>query len=321
MNELLNGFEELKKKSAQKARKCMYLTCEMPAIKSHVLQKNGILNQISYKGHIIERVSANSYNFEEKGIADFKKVGVNNAYCFHGFCNKHDTTIFAPIEFEKKLDLFSPLQQALFCYRGLCQEIRRKEMVLEWLSGHSFSINPLMYIELESHRKGTKKGIENLEYFKTGLENCFEKNAFDQFYFETIKIPRIELCISTPLNIEDEINEKTKDDVIPFVTSFINVFPRGNDSFVIVGYHKKYPCFWTDRFIKILKTGEKADIFKELSDLIALRLEFWAMSISLFDSIDKYELDKLKEVLMENILDHSSRLTTNLNLFKHLSAL
>ena len=317
MNELLYKFEELKKKSAQKTRSCMYQTCKMTAIKSHVLQKNGILNQIAYKGHIIERVSASSYKFGEKGIADFKKVGVNNAYCFHGFCLKHDTTIFAPIEFEKKLDLFSSLQQALFCYRGLCQEIRRKEIAVEWSEGLTYK-NPLEFILFETNRRNSKLGIDNLDFFKFELENAIMKNNFTNFYFETIEIPRIDLCISVPMNIEDKNNKKSSDNKIPFVTSFLNVFPKGDSSYIIIGYHNDYKCFWTDSFVNRIKNRTKAQIFKELSDLISIRLEFWAMSISLFESINKEEIEKLKKIIMENTFDHSSELKTDLNLFKHL---
>jgi hypothetical protein len=314
MYEFSNGFEEIKRQSARKTRKCMYRTCEMPSIKSHVLQKNGILNEISFKGHVIEGVMASSYNLSEKEIAEFKRTGVNNAYCFQGFCKNHDTSIFKPIESEKRLDINSSMHQALFCYRGLCQEIRRKEIVLEWLSSKVFNSNPFTFILSESY----KKGIKNLEHFKTALENSIKMNTVDQFYFETIKIPRIDLCISVSLNIEDKMNKKTKDDVIPFVTSFLNIFPKGSDSFVIVGYHKDYPCLWTDRFVKNMKTGDKLSIFKEISDLIVLRLEFWAMSISLFDSINKSDLEKSKEIMTENVTNHDAELSTNLNLFKHL---
>jgi len=318
MYEFSNEFEEIKRLSVRKTRKCMYRTCEMPSIKSHVLQKNGILNEISLKGHVIESVMANSYNHSEKEIADFKRIGVNNTYCFQGFCKNHDTAVFAPIEFEKKLDLNSLMHQALFCYRGLCQEIRRKEIVLEWLSSKVFNSNPWAFFFSVSHKKEIKKGIQNLEYYKIALENSIETNTFDQFYFETIKIPRIDLCISVSLNIEDKMNKKTKDDVIPFVTSFLNIFPKGCDSFVIVGYHKDYPCLWTDRFVKNMKTGNKPSIFKEISDLIVLRLEFWAMSISLFDSINKSDLEKSKEIMKENVTKHNFELSTDLNLFKHI---
>jgi hypothetical protein len=42
------------------------------------------------------------------------------------------------------------------------------------------------------------------------------------------------------------------------------------------------------------------------------------MSISLFDSINKSDLEKSKEIMTENVTNHDAELSTNLNLFKHL---
>ncbi len=316
---------EALRKSESKIRFCMFDNCQNRAIKSHVLQKNGILREISENNHLIELLPSNPFEMEEIGISDFKLVGINNVYTFQGFCKKHDAEIFKPIEKASNLEFENKNQQALFCYRGLCQEIRRKEKAIEMTIDLKNCLPKESVEILNCLIEGYFDGIKNLNYFKNELEKSILSDNYDLFYFETTKIPRIDLCISVPLNIsEPEIPsdydyEKWKrNKVLPFSTSFINVFPKGTNTIIIVGYHIKYPCEWTFNFIKRINNGTKKDVLKELSDLITLRLEFWAMSPSLFRMIDKKELDKYKSLFIENVLNHSPKLKTELNLFKNL---
>lgn len=309
---------EIKHRCEQKKRKCMFSYCEEFAIKSHVLQKNGILKEISFKNHLIERVSANPFEMDNKGIADFQKKGINNVYTFNGFCPKHDTELFKQIETDKALNLENPNQQLLFCYRGLCQEIRRKEIALEISLGlrHFF---PDFFLDFyDSIANGYEEGIKNLNFFKTQLEECIISGKSDKFYFETLIIEKIELCISVPLNVDVNDNESTLESKIPFVTSFLNVFPKGSCTYIIVGYHKDYPCKWTEKFVNKIKKSNNKEILKELSDLVTLRLEFWALSIPLYEKIDKLEIKKYQEFVMRNVFNHSENMTTDINLFKNV---
>lgn len=322
---MLKKFHEVRKKSERSRRTCMYKSCNEIAIKSHVLQKNGILNSISTNGHLIEHVPPNPFEMMEKGISDFKLIGLNKVYTFSGFCSKHDTDVFKPIETENKLDFCEPNQQALFCYRGLCQEIRRKEISKEWLNGmRDFFPKHNLYL-LDSLLDGYSFGIQNLNHFKSELEECIESDNYDSYYFETIKIPFIELCISVSLNVgdlklpKDNDYDKWKEKrEMPFATSFINVFPKGNISYVIIGYHKDYPCNWTKEFASRLKSISNEEIKKELSDLIVLRLEFWAMSKKLFETIDEKDIEEFKRLEIKNVFNHSPSMETKLNLFKKI---
>lgn len=316
-------FESIQQ-SEKKKRKCMFSSCQDYAIKSHVLQKNGILHEISVDNHLIERVSASLFEMEEKGISDFKRKGINNVYTFNGFCQKHDTELFKPIETERTLNLYSPDQQLLFCYRGLCQEIRRKEIALELLDDFKKIINKDFSHVVDSLIDGNRIGVKNLNYFKSELESSIDTGINDNFYFETLEIERIELCISVPLNVgEDEIpedgnyDEWKKNHKLPFVTSFLNVFPKGSSTYIIVGYHKEYPCNWTRKFINKLKCSTRDEILKELSDLVTLRLEFWALSIPLFEKIDKSELKRYHELIKENVWNHGEYMETDINLFRN----
>lgn len=315
---------EARRKSEKKERICMFDNCNQKTIKSHVLQKNGILREISEDNHLIQLIPANPFEMSEKGISDFKLVGINDAYTFQGFCANHDSNVFKLIETESTLNFFDKNQQALFCYRGLCQEIRRKEIATEWMVELRPLFPPPLLPIIDSLIDGLNDGIQNLKIFKTELEkNIISKNS-DSFYFETIKIPKIELCISVPLNIgelnipKDVSYKKWREEKQIMTTSFINIFPKNNESYVIVGFHKDYPCDWTINFIKKMKTENRKEILKELSDLVTLRLEFWSMSKSLFNQIPQKKINEYKLLFSQNAFNHSSKLETELNLFENI---
>jgi hypothetical protein len=311
---MFNEVLKSRKKSERKTRLCMFDNCQQEAIKSHVFQKNGILREISEKNHLIQLLPPNPYELTKKGIYDFKKVGVNDVYTFKGFCKEHDNDLFQPIESKSILDFTNANQQALFSYRGLCQEIRRKEIAIEGL----IDLLKLCPIEkahlMHQVLKGFEHGIENLSFFKREFEREIKSNKYSCFEFKTIKIPRIDLCISVPLNIKTSENE---DQNIPFSTSFVNVFPKDNYTYIISGFHKDFKCSWTKKFLLKMKSSRKDKIFKELSDLVTIRLEFWTMSPKLFKKISSEDIDEYKKLFLENLFNHDSRLRTKLNIFKN----
>ena len=77
------------------------------------------------------------------GIPSPRKVGVNNASVFPGFCGKHDKTLFKPIE-SKFLQLNRDTA-FLFSYRAIAYERFAKEAQFRGIAaqremdrGHSF---------------------------------------------------------------------------------------------------------------------------------------------------------------------------------------
>lgn len=292
----------------------MFNGCQEKAIKSHVLQKNGILREISDKNHLVQFLPPNPFESAEKGLFDFKEIGVNDVYTFKGFCKEHDNKIFEPIESKSELDFTEAKQQALFSYRGLCQEIRRKEISMEWLTD-LVKICPIETISLmQSSLNGYNHGIENLTFFKKELEKAIIVNDYSSFKYTTIKVPRIELCISVPLNIKSSNNDDLK---IPYSTSFLNIFPKNNSTYIIGGFHQDFKCSWTNQFLVKMRSSKKDKIFKELSDLVTMRLEFWAMSPNLFKKIPSQAIEAYKMLFAENVFNHDAILKTELNIFSN----
>lgn len=314
-------LQELWKKAKNKNRICLYGNCKEPAIKSHVLQKNGILREISTDNHLIELRPFVIHDPSEPSKNLFNKTGVNNVYTFKGFCSNHDSNIFKPIESQNELDFSNKKNQALFCYRGLCQELRKKELGKDYAEYILEGEFPKLHSRYKHAIKGLNYGIDCILFFKDLLEKSIESNDFSEFVFHTIEIPKIEICISASISVEDLKNPNSINLLtpkLPFVISFLNVIPFKNKSIVIGGYHKDYICHWTLKTLsKLGYSKKKKSVGKILSDLIVLRLEFWTMSIELYKSISESDLTKYRKTFSANAGNYSSKLNTKINLFRN----
>ncbi|MFV8391344.1 hypothetical protein [Flavobacterium sp. LB2P6] len=290
--EFIQIVESVKRNSKNKNRKCMHENCNENAIKSHVLQKNGILKEISVKNHLFQFNNVSSFQVDEKGKYELKRVGINDVYTFPGFCKNHDSKIFSPIENKGIIDIKTDLSICLFSYRTLCHEIRRKEIALDIANGIlETNYNIMLILYLTDFKNGLLNGIKNLTFFKQEFEKVINGQE-NNFVFKICEIPKIDICISGPLNIYDKENPLTethnkKLEVTnnPFTTSVLNIFPYKEKSFVMISQHKDYECNWTNNLFNMFKTGHQNLISKLISDLVSTRFEFWCISPSLKDSI------------------------------------
>jgi hypothetical protein len=65
---------------------------------------------------------------DDKGLFPFNKIGVNQASTFTGFCQRHDTELFRPLEMESFVT--SKEQLFLLAYRALSKEAYAKRFAL-----------------------------------------------------------------------------------------------------------------------------------------------------------------------------------------------
>lgn len=321
-NELKIKYQKLLRVAKDKTRLCMYPECNQKAIKSHVLQKNGILREISVQNHLFQFENTSVFQIEKKGIFELKSIGVNDAFTFPGFCKNHDSEVFKPIENDKFIDLNSTESIRLFSYRSICQEIRRKEIVLDMVQSMiNTDYNLNIIVLLYSFKKGLENGIKNLTFFKEELEKDNNRDS-SKFVFEIQEINKIDLCISGPINIDDDQNELSKINNTygskihqPFTTSIINLFPYKDKSYLLVAQHKDYPCRWSNLLLKNMRESEDANILKIISDLIAIRFEFWCISPILKERVD-HKINELFFTWENNISEFNFDASTDFNLFE-----
>ncbi len=320
MNQLdfMKIWDSAFKDSQRKQRSCMVDECNEIAIKSHTLQKNGILKQISDKNHLYQFSIVSAFQTSKKSPSELAKIGINDVYTFPGFCKRHDSSIFKSIE-KPDYDIKSSKSINLFSYRALCQEIRRKEIAIDFAqkiieTNYDIQLIVLLY----NYKIGLIKGLKNLYFFKKELEEDFKEDK-NKFIHKICELPRTEICISAPLNIYDSDNKLSHSDNFndyPFVTSFINIFPYEDKSFLMVTLCKDFYCNWTDNLFNKFQNTKSPNHLKLISDLITTRLEFWCMSPRLKNTLNQNKLKELSLVFNKEVLNFDKNIVTEFNLFE-----
>lgn len=93
-------------------------TCRGRIVKAHSLQRSGSLSSLAVNGHLYG-LDAKGMP-DERGIFPFTLIGLNRASTFTGFCERHDTQMFAPLETKP----FTATKEQLFllAYRAIAKE-------------------------------------------------------------------------------------------------------------------------------------------------------------------------------------------------------
>jgi hypothetical protein len=124
-----NIITQISKNLKDKKWNCLVDGCDEVAINSHLIQQNGLLNNITYDGHLVELKVIDANRWDDKKLPfEFGNVGIKQALSYKVFCNKHDTEIFKPIEDNNK-NFESYEAFLLFSYRAVGAEIRKKSIL------------------------------------------------------------------------------------------------------------------------------------------------------------------------------------------------
>ncbi|WP_084540049.1 YecA family protein [Azorhizobium doebereinerae] len=99
--------------------------CQGSVIKAHTVSKGPNLSKIAKNGHVMQYVASIPEMKKNGGKLIAKKLGINDASIFHGFCGGHDRDLFSCIENEE----FSgrPDQCLAVAYRTMSRELYGKD--------------------------------------------------------------------------------------------------------------------------------------------------------------------------------------------------
>jgi hypothetical protein len=245
------GYSKLLRRIKNK-RPCIYPECQSQSILfSHSIQRAGILEQISEKGHVCcPEVDAN------KGLI-IKKIGINEASTFPGYCKNHEL-LFAEIEHNKSITNDDYIKWQVF--RTICKEIVIKEIELndaiialnayndliakkfvtffkkeienEIIREYNLDIKKFKAEGLNFRQKGMNWGIDNLKkllrYYKTeylprSLNEIEDREDTSLFHFKIEVMERLPVVLAgignfhiddhgTKHNIKAILNVLTLDD-------------------------------------------------------------------------------------------------------------
>lgn len=318
MNEcaqIMQIVDNVQQKVLKESTTCMCPNCHKKAIKSHVLQKKGILAPISPNRHLYEFKPTSAFSMP---ILQFKKVGINEAFTYYGFCNQHDTSIFKPIETDN-VDWCKEQSQYLIGYRIACRELDIKQRMLKIIETTfaKLGINHNSP-DVIARKQGLKDGIKDLHHYKSVFEQGIFHNDYSGYHFHTIESPYyLEACVASMVVPSYSVipNEDTCKAELP-ENNFLAIFPYKEKTIVIVGLTTHTNNIWAKMLIdQITHCPNIKEFSKIVNDVMLLRTDYNCMSESLYNTIPQNEMDRFLEEWQKYGDNHSVYIRSDINIF------
>lgn len=170
--------------------------CSATMTKAHTVQKKGGLAAIAEVGHVLTVKPTMKEMIETEGNPQPRKIGVNNASVFPGFCSRHDTTLFKPIE-GKSLALTKDTA-FLFSYRAIAYErfakraqLRSTDIQREADRGHPFWKQAAIQMHLATVIAGIKIGMRDMNLWKDQFDARLLSGVRDDFHFVAVRFDQV----------------------------------------------------------------------------------------------------------------------------------
>lgn len=296
---------------------CICSGCSEKAINSHLLMRNGILNHVAEDGHLYELRPNEIQAFRpDKMPISFKKVGINQAISLPLFCNNHDTELFVDIE-RGIVNYANYRHLALYCYRALLAEIRKKEIELEILRRESKSAVLYTYYgydgirNIEIQYENMKKGIQELNYYCDCLKSDID-NDTESFVFFSRGLDIKGVYASSTSSLFTTEQDMESDKILN--TFFFHLIPTESATQLIIGYHKEH---YNDSLLNYVKRWQEV-LNEEIGIMLTAlftQIETWGMSPSLYERIKEQNITRYYNKLAYSLKSVNQIPREDFNLF------
>lgn len=282
---------------------CMHPGCTNKVnMKSHVLQKEGVLRHIAPDGKIREITEGRLLYptcVEKEGISNSKR------FAFYGLCGIHDNKDFAELEkANADKDFLSYRQHLLFSYRSVLNDLSLGRAMARY---HIKAINN-SGIDLtrrkELQRVAPKYIIasKELEHFKFIIEReLWFNDPTQHFYFHRRVLPKVEVATSAlfgeshfPYYITPQLpwgltygqamglDPASKHFKPHTAVTFLHIIPQESNTIVLLGYIKSATEVRGCPVDSIASMSD-ADFLKLCSDVL-ITIQTWCMSENLYQT-------------------------------------
>lgn len=325
---MAGGFDKQQMKTLQGITKnvhamrhpCQVDGCKEAAINSHLLQRNGILNNITENNHLIEARPTDFFKWNAVDCpVEFRQVGINQAISLSVFCDKHDTELFRKIE-QDSLDLDDYETQLLLSYRVVCAEIVKKEQNIE-ITKRIQNANTLNFPTslLNTEINGYQLGLRDLNEYKKLIESELSVPT-SKFNFYHYSYPKIAVAASATFSYEVDAGtrqgiEKSFEGKI-WDSGFIHVIPTETSLEIVVGYHEDHTNSHLVEYTNSWENLDDTALKMQLTDLFAARIEGWVMSPSLFRTLSNNAKEKFMRYFSDNAANYNMLQRPDFSLFE-----
>lgn len=314
-----NIFENVNKK----AWNCVECGCNKPAINSHLIQRHGILDNITQNNHTVEVRAADMMRWDEKTppLFMFKLVGIQQAISLKIFCSEHDNSLFYDIE-RGNVDFGNYRVQLLFSYRTLCAEIRKKEInkeVNRRMRGSNELYNDRFHKILEIQDEGYNLSLRDLNIYRQELASELSSPS-QLFVFNHYSYPPIGIYASASFSYDETASTslgviKSKNGVV-WDSCFIHILPLEHSTEIIVGYSKNHTNTQLQNYAQSWSNLEGYALGCKLTDLFAGHIENWGLSPSLYQKISAANKNRYCNYMKVHAADYQIMQNVGFNLFE-----
>jgi len=162
--------------------------CSSKITKAHTVQRQGGLAAIAVEGHVVAVKPTMEDMVKHSGNPPPRLVGLKSASTFPGFCNKHDSELFRPVE--GKQISFDVNAAFLLSYRAVAYERFTKFSTLSFLktfqrmdAGKSYFEQVQIQQYINIIRAGITRGMSDIESWKREYDCRLVQGTVDGFYF------------------------------------------------------------------------------------------------------------------------------------------
>lgn len=273
--------------------RCYTHGCISRSSRNHLLQKNGIISQITENNHVWE---LRTNRFRKPNYYSLEKIGWEETMVMYGYCPNCDNQIFSSIE-KPTAQLPATLADACrYSLRPIVHEIRKKEGNLKFLksrdsdqSTKTGSSSPMV-----SSIDKTQYGI----YFLQSLASVFTDGLSKSvpISYAIRELPRIEICASSilihPMWYKYNSN-LSESNVLAYINTIsqqsfnvINLFPFDNKSILISVTHSESNES-SHAFQKIMQQADITGLTRVVSNMLIAQIEDWAISDKLYSKLPR----------------------------------
>ena len=163
-------------------------TCGGRVIRAHTVQRSGGMAAIAEDGHVMSLRAGFERFRHNRGHFILPKIGVNRASTFLGFCRRHDSEMFRPVE--NGAVVLTNETAFLLSFRALAFERLQKEAALRNVKvqrdldkGKPFLVQCKTQHDINMSAEGTKRALADLNRLKREYDQSFMKGDFVNYRF------------------------------------------------------------------------------------------------------------------------------------------